>query len=139
MFSGKTALWLSPDGNKLAYVRFDDTTVRRMLIPIYGIPGAPDFQYPAELPVNYPKVKLNIHIIRLQQLNICDINLLLRIKNQKISFSPFSAKKSIISYLNKNYEIKRLNKCKAQQRGEFDCPLYSQSPTSSLLALCFTF
>lgn len=57
VFSGKTALWLSPDGSKLAYARFDDTTVRRMLIPIYGIAGAPDFQYPADLPVNYPKVR----------------------------------------------------------------------------------
>lgn len=56
VFSGKTALWLSPDGKKLAYVRFDDSPVRRINIPIYGIPGAPDFQYPAELPVNYPKV-----------------------------------------------------------------------------------
>lgn len=57
VFSGRPTLWLSPDGKKLSYLRFDDTPVRRINIPIYGIAGAPDFQYPADLPVNYPKVQ----------------------------------------------------------------------------------
>lgn len=53
VFSTKTALWFSPDGTQLAYVRFDDTPVRTMQIPIYGLPGA--FQYPEEIVIPYPK------------------------------------------------------------------------------------
>lgn len=53
VFSTKTALWFSPDGAQLAYVRFDDTAVRTMQIPIYGLPGA--FQYPEEIVIPYPK------------------------------------------------------------------------------------
>lgn len=53
VFSTKTALWFSPNGAQLAYVRFDDTPVRTMQIPIYGIPGA--FQYPEEIVIPYPK------------------------------------------------------------------------------------
>lgn len=53
VFSTKTALWFSPDGSQLAYVRFDDTAVRTMQIPIYGLPGA--FQYPEEIVIPYPK------------------------------------------------------------------------------------
>lgn len=53
VFSTKTALWFSPDGAQLAYIRFDDTPVRTMQIPIYGLPGA--FQYPEEIIIPYPK------------------------------------------------------------------------------------
>lgn len=53
VFSTKTALWFSPDGTQLAYVRFDDTPVRTMQIPIYGLPGA--LQYPEEVVIPYPK------------------------------------------------------------------------------------
>lgn len=65
VFSGKSAVWFSPDATKLAYVRFDDTPVRRMQIPVYGIPGAPDFQYPADLVVNYPKTGSPNPLVRL--------------------------------------------------------------------------
>lgn len=55
IFSSNSALWFSPDGKKLAFMRFDDTGVRPMHLPIYGGPGQPEFQYPQILQVYYPK------------------------------------------------------------------------------------
>lgn len=53
VFSTNTALWFSPNGAQLAYIRFDDTLVQTMKIPIYGPAGA--FQYPEEILIPYPK------------------------------------------------------------------------------------
>lgn len=55
VFASNCAMWFSPDGNKLAYVRFDDTPVRVMTIPIYGTPGSLDFQYTRQMGMLYPK------------------------------------------------------------------------------------
>lgn len=55
IFSSNSALWFSPDGKKLAFMRFDDRQVRAMHLPIYGGPGDPGFQYPQTLQVHYPK------------------------------------------------------------------------------------
>lgn len=55
IFSSNSALWFSPDGKKLAFMRFDDREVRSMNLPIYGGPGDPFYQYPQNLMVFYPK------------------------------------------------------------------------------------
>lgn len=55
VFSTKTAVWLSPNVTKMAFVRFDDSPVRRMQIPVYGIPGRMEYQYPSDFSVPYPK------------------------------------------------------------------------------------
>lgn len=51
-----TATWFSTDGNKLAFIRFDDTNVPKMSIPRYGRSGDADYQYPQMLEIFYPKV-----------------------------------------------------------------------------------
>lgn len=56
VFASKTALWFSPDGKKLAFIRFDDTHVPVITIQVYGAPGSLDFQYPKSIGFNYPKV-----------------------------------------------------------------------------------
>lgn len=56
VFSSNSATWFSPDGKKIAYIKFNDTNVPLMALPIYGRAGDPDYQYPKTLPVNYPKV-----------------------------------------------------------------------------------
>lgn len=56
VFASKTALWFSPDGNKLAYMRFDDRNVHLMNIPIYGVPGSIESQYTSSIGIHYPKV-----------------------------------------------------------------------------------
>lgn len=56
VFSSNCATWFSPDGKKIAYIRFDDTQVPLMNLPFYGSVGNPAFQYPESIGVNYPKV-----------------------------------------------------------------------------------
>uniref|UniRef100_A0A182PUL1 Venom dipeptidyl peptidase 4 n=1 Tax=Anopheles epiroticus TaxID=199890 RepID=A0A182PUL1_9DIPT len=56
VFSTNIATWFSPDGKRLAFIRFNDTETPLMKIPIYGPPGNPDYQYPRELTLHYPKV-----------------------------------------------------------------------------------
>lgn len=47
------ASWFSPNGEKLAYARFDDRLVHEAVYDIYG-----DNQYPTEVHLRYPKVRL---------------------------------------------------------------------------------
>lgn len=56
VFSANSAVWFSPDGSKLAYIRFDDRNVHLMNIPIYGTPGTIDSQYTQSIGIHYPKV-----------------------------------------------------------------------------------
>lgn len=49
------ASWFSPDGKKLAFIRFDDKEVREAVYDIYG---EGDQQYPEEVHLRYPKVLL---------------------------------------------------------------------------------
>lgn len=72
VFSSKTALWFSPDGQKLAYIRFNDTDVPIITIQVYGPPGSFEFQYPKSIGFNYPKVnapnpKVNLFSIELDK------------------------------------------------------------------------
>lgn len=56
VFASNSALWFSPDGKRLAYMRFDDSNTKRITFPYYGVPGALEFQYPRNIAFNYPKV-----------------------------------------------------------------------------------
>lgn len=56
VFASKTAVWFSPDGQRLAFVRFDDTNVPVMNIPVYGEAGRPESQYVQSIGLHYPKV-----------------------------------------------------------------------------------
>lgn len=55
VFSTNIATWFSPDGKKIAFIRFNDTKTRLMKIPLYGPAGHPEFQYPHEIALHYPK------------------------------------------------------------------------------------
>lgn len=57
IFGTNNALWFSKDGTKLAYVTFDDTNVRIMRVPHYGVPGSVDAQYTKHHDIRYPKVR----------------------------------------------------------------------------------
>ncbi|XP_053689574.1 venom dipeptidyl peptidase 4 isoform X2 [Sabethes cyaneus] len=55
VFSTNVATWWSPDGKKIAFIKFNDISTRLMKIPIYGPAGDSDYQYPHELALHYPK------------------------------------------------------------------------------------
>ena len=49
--SDTRALWFSPNGDKLAWIEFNDTDVDVMTITHYGQPGNLQFQYPIQTPL----------------------------------------------------------------------------------------
>lgn len=55
VFGSNNAMWFSADGEHLAYVTFDDTNVRIMRVPHYGVPGSVDYQYTQHHEIRYPK------------------------------------------------------------------------------------
>ena len=55
VLSDTKALYFSPDGDKLAWIEFNDTDVDVMTITHYGQPGNLQFQYPIKTPLKYPK------------------------------------------------------------------------------------
>ena len=55
VLSDTKAIYFSPDGDKLAWIEFNDTDVDVMTITHYGQPGNLQFQYPIQTPLRYPK------------------------------------------------------------------------------------
>lgn len=55
VLSDTRAIWFSPDGDKIAWIEFNDTAVDVMTITHYGQPGNLQFQYPIQTPLRYPK------------------------------------------------------------------------------------
>jgi len=55
VLSDTKAMYFSPDGDKLAWIEFNDTEVDVMTITHYGQPGNLQFQYPIQTPLRYPK------------------------------------------------------------------------------------
>ncbi|XP_073962425.1 venom dipeptidyl peptidase 4-like [Choristoneura fumiferana] len=55
VFGTNNAMWFSADGDHLAYVTFDDTNVRVMRVPHYGVPGSVEYQYTQHHEIRYPK------------------------------------------------------------------------------------
>lgn len=51
-----SALWFSPEGNRLAFAQFNDTDVDSFTYFKYGEPGSLDSQYPEAVVLKYPKV-----------------------------------------------------------------------------------
>lgn len=50
-----SALWFSPNGDRIAFVRFNDTQVKEFSYTIYGTPGDLKNQYPETVTIRYPK------------------------------------------------------------------------------------
>lgn len=62
-----SALWFSPEGNRLAFARFDDTEVDNFTYFKYGEPGTLDSQYPEVIMLKYPKVMNVTHCRHLSE------------------------------------------------------------------------
>ncbi|XP_039746019.1 venom dipeptidyl peptidase 4-like isoform X2 [Pararge aegeria] len=55
VFGSNNAIWFSTDGAKLAYATFNDSEVRVMKIPHFGVPGSVEYQYTTHRDIRYPK------------------------------------------------------------------------------------
>jgi Dipeptidyl peptidase IV (DPP IV) N-terminal region len=66
------AMWFSPDGSKLAFATFDDTSVKIMSFPYYGQADNLSFQYSVNINIHYPKVSS----IKLKELILINFSLL---------------------------------------------------------------
>lgn len=73
VFSSNSATWFSPDGKKIAFIRFDDTQVPLMTLPVYGGVGDPLFQYPQNTGVNYPKVAAKNPEVKLFYVDLANV------------------------------------------------------------------
>lgn len=56
VLASNKAFWVSSDGNKLAFAKFNDRNVQTIKLPIYGEPGQLVSQYTRILDLRYPKV-----------------------------------------------------------------------------------
>lgn len=74
VFSQKTAVWISPDNRKLAYIQFDDTPVNHIAIPVYGAPGNPRDQYPGIIDFPYPKTGTNNPLVKLFLVDLTNVS-----------------------------------------------------------------
>ncbi|KAL7632657.1 UNVERIFIED_CONTAM: hypothetical protein RMT77_017036 [Armadillidium vulgare] len=70
IINSNSALWFAPDGSKLAFATFNDTDVDTMNFPLYGRPGDPNFQYPLQQSIKYPKPGRNNPVIDLWVLDV---------------------------------------------------------------------
>uniref|UniRef100_T1H458 Dipeptidylpeptidase IV N-terminal domain-containing protein n=1 Tax=Megaselia scalaris TaxID=36166 RepID=T1H458_MEGSC len=70
VFSSNSAVWFSPDGQKIAYIQFNDLQVSVINLPVYGEAGNMEFQYPRNRPVFYPKSGANNPFVRLFIVNL---------------------------------------------------------------------
>jgi dipeptidyl-peptidase-4 len=64
IFGDRYTLWFSPDGKKLAFLRFDETGVPTFQIPYYLAHGNVAPPYPEYLQLRYPKVGKRIRLFR---------------------------------------------------------------------------
>ncbi|XP_069355434.1 venom dipeptidyl peptidase 4-like [Maniola hyperantus] len=55
VFGSNNAIWFSSNGAKVAYATFNDTKVRVMKIPHFGVPGSVEYQYTRHREIHYPK------------------------------------------------------------------------------------
>ncbi|XP_034176529.2 venom dipeptidyl peptidase 4 isoform X2 [Osmia lignaria lignaria] len=66
------AMWFSPDGKHLAFVTFNDTNVKEIVIPKYGTPGSIENQYPSEQKIKYPKAGSPNPVVSLTLVDLTD-------------------------------------------------------------------
>lgn len=63
VFSSNFALWWSPDSKRIAYLRFDETSVPEYKFPIYVNDGYDADSYPDEVVMKYPKAGFDNPIV----------------------------------------------------------------------------
>lgn len=72
IMSSSAAIWFSPDGNKLAMVKFVDTNVEEYTYYQYGVPGEIANQYPEAIKLRYPKSGTTNPTVTVQMIDLTD-------------------------------------------------------------------
>ncbi|PGH14544.1 hypothetical protein AJ80_05864 [Polytolypa hystricis UAMH7299] len=70
IFGSPSALWFSPDGKYIAFLRFDETGVPTFTIPYYMNSQKVAPPYPRELDIRYPKVSETNPTVQLHLLDL---------------------------------------------------------------------
>lgn len=70
VLSSGSAMWWSPDGQKLVIGVFNDTNVETFKYFLYGEADDPEFQYPKEVDLKYPKPGTNNPVVALRLFDI---------------------------------------------------------------------
>lgn len=70
IFGGRSTLWFSPDGECLAFLRFNETAVETYTVPYYMNNQDVAPPYPNELEIRYPKVSTPNPTVQFRLLNL---------------------------------------------------------------------
>ncbi|KAL1958809.1 hypothetical protein VTO42DRAFT_3646 [Malbranchea cinnamomea] len=70
IFGGRSAFWFSPDGEYLAFLRFNETGVKTYTVPYYMNNQEVAPPYPRELEIRYPKVSETNPTVQFHLLNL---------------------------------------------------------------------
>lgn len=73
IFSSNKAMWFSPNGDQLTFIKFNDTETPILSLPVYGPPGSPEFQYTKGITIHYPKSGSNNPTVRLFHVNLLNL------------------------------------------------------------------
>lgn len=73
IFSSNKAMWFSPKGDQLTFIKFNDTDTPILSLPVYGPPGSPEFQYTKGITIHYPKSGSNNPTVRLFHVNLLNL------------------------------------------------------------------
>lgn len=74
VLSAGSAIWWSPDGNKITIGFFNDTKVETFKYYLYGQAGDSNFQYPEEVDLKYPKPSTPNPVVSLKVYDLLMIN-----------------------------------------------------------------
>ncbi|KAL3420977.1 dipeptidyl-peptidase 4 [Phlyctema vagabunda] len=74
IFGDKYTLWFSPDGEQLAFLRFNETGVETYQVPYYMAHGSTAPPYPEYLELRYPKVGSTNPTVTLHLLDLTNLS-----------------------------------------------------------------
>lgn len=74
VLSAGSAIWWSPDGNKITIGFFDDTKVETFKYFLYGESENPSYQYPEEVDLKYPKPSTPNPVVSLKVYDLLNVN-----------------------------------------------------------------
>ncbi|KAJ8724870.1 hypothetical protein PYW07_015828 [Mythimna separata] len=131
VFGSNNAIWFSKDSSKIAYATFNDTEVRKMYVPHYGVPGSVDDQYTQHREIRYPKTGTTNPTV---SVTLLDVNTVGSIPNVYTAPTGFPILKTVTFVTNSSIAIVWTNRVQTQMRielcsaGQSTCSLiYSYS------------